>query len=137
MAKFTSKPTVVNTPAQAVADKFADLSRFQATLDAVPAEERAKIGDVRLTTDSIIMNTPQVGEIVLKVTDRTPERVALQAVGSPVPMALTVDIEPEGDQASRLTTSIEVEIPAMLKPMIGGTLQKAADSFGQLMSRLA
>ncbi|MDE6301508.1 MAG: hypothetical protein K2M19_07310 [Muribaculaceae bacterium] len=137
MAKYSSKPTVVNTPAQAVADKFADLSRFQSTLDNIPAEERAKIGDIRLTADSIVMNTPQVGEIVLKVTDRTPSRVALEAVGSPVPMALAVDIEPVDDASSRITTSIDVDVPAMLKPMIGGTLQKAADSFGQLMGRLA
>ena len=77
MATYTSQPTVVNSSAQAVADKFADLSRFQATLDQIPAEERAKIGDIRLTSDSIIMKTPQVGDITLKVTDRTPERVAL------------------------------------------------------------
>lgn len=137
MATYTSQPTVVNSSAQAVADKFADLSRFQATLDQIPAEERAKIGDIRLTSDSIIMKTPQVGDITLKVTDRTPERVDLEAVGSPVPMALTVNIEPVDEASARITTAIDVEIPAMLKPMIGGTLQKAADSFGQLMSRLA
>ena len=137
MATYKSQPTLVNSSAQAVADKFADLTRFQPTLDTLPADQRAQVGDIRLTDDSIVMNTPQIGEIVLKITERTPERVALQAVGSPVPMTLEVKIDPVDEASSRLTTAIDVEIPAMLKPMIGGTLQKAADSFGQLMGRLS
>lgn len=137
MAKYASKPVVVNTPAEAVSEKFADLSSFQHALDNIPAEERAKIGDIRLTQDSIVMNTPQVGEVVLKVTERTPRHVAMQAVGSPVPMALAIDIEPVDGASSKVETSIEVEIPAMLKPLIGGTLQKAADSFGDLIGRLS
>lgn len=136
MATFTSKPTIVDSPAEAVAEKFADLSRLQQIIDSVPAEERAKIGDIALTSDSIIMKTPQVGEITLKITERSPERVRLTAVGSPVPMNLAVHIRPEGTDRCELSTSMDVEIPAFLKPMVGGTLQKAVDQFGELMKKL-
>ena len=137
MATFTSKPTIVYSPAATVAEKFSDLSAMQKVLDQIPADERAKIGDIALTPDSIVMKTPQVGDITLKVTQRTPERVTLTAMGSPVPMNLSVNIKPLSDTQTELTTSMDVEIPAFLKPMVGGTLQKAVDQFGQLMQRLA
>lgn len=117
MATFTSKPTIVDSPAATVAEKFSDLSAMQKVLDQIPADERAKIGDIALTPDSIVMKTPQVGDITLKVTQRTPERVTLTAMGSPVPMNLSVNIKPLSDTQTELTTSMDVEIPAFLKPM--------------------
>lgn len=137
MATFTSQPAVIDSPAAAVADKFSDLTRMQEYLDRLPAEERQKIGDISFTPDSIVMKTPQVGEITLKVTERTPQRVCMSAVGSPVPMNLSVDIKALDDNRSELTTSMEVDIPPFLKAMIGGTMQKAVDRFGDMMKRLA
>ena len=137
MATFTSKPAVINTPADKLAEKFSDFTRLQQYIDALPAEERAKVGDIALTSDSIILKTPQVGEITLKVTERKPERLVLEAVGSPVPMKLVVNLKPVSESSTELVTSIDVDIPAFLKPMIGGTMQKAVDQFGDLMKRLA
>lgn len=137
MAKFSSKPIAVESSAEAVAEKFSDLSRMQEYLDKLPAEERSKIGDISFTTDSIVLKTPQVGEITLKVTERTPRRVAMEAVGSPVPMHLYVDITEKGENASEIVTSMDVDIPAFLKPMVGGAMQKAVDRFGDMMKMLA
>lgn len=137
MATFTSKPITVNSPSEAISEKFSDLSRLQEVIDRIPAEERAKIGDVALTPDAIILKTQQVGDITLKVTERTPQRVTFSAVGSPVPMNLAINLKPLDAASSELTTSMDVDIPAFLKPMVGGTLQKAVDQFGQLMGRLA
>ena len=137
MATYTSKPTVINSSASAIADKFSDLSRFQEYIDKLPESERAKIGDLALTSDSIVMKTPQVGEITLKVTERTPHCIKLSAVGSPVPMILAVNIKPINENSSELVTSMDVDIPVFLKPMIGGTLQKAVDQFGELMKKFA
>ena len=135
MATFSSKPVEVKSPATEVAEKFSDLTRLQQFIDAMPPEERAKVGDVSLTADSIIMKTPQVGEITLKITKRSPERIVMEAVGSPVPMNIVLNIKPVSDNSSELTTAMEVDIPAFLKPMVGGTMQKAVDQFSELMKR--
>ena len=135
MAEYKSKPFVLDTPAQNVAEKFSDFTRLQEYIDRLPESEREKVGDVAFTTDSIVMKTKQVGEITLKVVERTPRRIALMAVGSPVPMNLAIDITPlEGDR-SEIVSSMNVDIPAMLKPMVGGTLQKAVYQFGELMKK--
>lgn len=135
MATFSSPSKIVNSSAASVADKFSDFTAFQKYIDMMPAEERAKVGDVSLTADSIVMHTPQVGDITLKVTERTPSCVRLTAQGSPVPMNIALDIKPVAEDKSELQATMDVDIPAFLKPMIGGTLQKAVDQFGALMEK--
>ena len=136
MAKYSSKPVVVNYSAEAVSDKFSDLTTLQQYLDKLPDAERSKIGDVALTADSITIKTPQMGNITLQVTERTPSRVCFSAVGSPLPINLAIDIKPIDSASSEITSSMDVEIPVFLKPMIGGTLQKAVDQFGEMIHRI-
>ena len=126
MAKYTSKPTVVNRPAEELAAKFSDFRTLQAGLDELPEEQRA-----------IKINTPQVGEIALRATERTAGRVVLEAEKSPVPMKLIVSFKPVDAESTEVEGAIDVDIPMMLRPMIGPTLQKAADQFGTLFANLA
>lgn len=136
MAKYHSKAVVINRPAEAISEKFADLSAFAGSLDAMPEAERARIGDVSFEKDSITIDTKQVGVIRFKVTERTPQRVVMNAVGSPVPLDLIVNLSADGVDRTEIVTEIDVEIPAMLRPMIGGAMQKAVDQFGELMAKL-
>ena len=127
---------VVSRPAAEIAEKFSDFRRVQDALDGLDAEQ-AKVGDVSFTEDSVMLNTPQVGQIVLKVVDRTPHHIVLEAQKSPVPMKLEVGFLPVDDSSTEVTGSIDVGMPAMLRPIVGPTLQKAADQFGTLFAKLA
>ncbi len=116
MATYKAKPVTVAVSAATIASKFEDLTAFQGALDKLPAEVADKVGDVRFEKDALIINTPQLGAITLKVIERTPSRVALGAVGSPVPLTMGVDLTSKSDESTELQTSVEVEIPAMLRP---------------------
>ena len=136
MAQYNSKAITVNKSAQYIVEKFADLSSFGQALDSMPAADRERVGDVKFEKDSITIDTKQVGRIAFKVTERTPSRIAMSAEGSPVPLELSVNLKPLGESSTEITTTIDVEIPAMLRPMIGGAMQKAVDQFGDLMAKL-
>ena len=75
MATYKSKPVTVQQSAVAISDKFADLSTLEGALGDLPESERAKIGEVKFTADSLSIKTAQVGELKFQVTERTPERV--------------------------------------------------------------
>ena len=137
MATYTSKPTVVAVPAAELAAKFGDFRALQSKLDEMPAEQRQQIGDVAFTEDSIVITTPQVGAITLRAVERTPEKIVMQAEGSPVPMTISVAITPLADNESEVVGKMEVEIPAMLRPLVGPTLQKVVDQFGGMFASLA
>lgn len=136
MAQYKSKAVTVNRSAQSISDKFADLSSFGAALDSMPAADRERVGDVKFDKDSITIDTKQVGTVSFKVVRRDESSVVMTAVGSPVPLDLVVDMKPLDAGSTEITTMIDVEIPAMLRPMIGGAMQKAADQFGDLMAKL-
>ena len=137
MATFTSKPVIINKAAEEVADKFSDLSRMQDVLNQLSDEERGKIGDIELTRDKIIIRTQQVGEISFVVSERSAQRIVMDAVGSPVPLKLLIDLKSIEAEKTELATTMDVEIPIFLKAMVGGAMQKAVDQFGQLMQQLA
>jgi hypothetical protein len=110
---------------------------MQPAVDNLPAEERARIGEINFEKDCITLNTQQVGQIKFRVTERNTSRIAFTAEGTPVPMVMQVDLTAKGAEQTELVTSIEVDIPVFLKPMIGGAMQKAVDQFGGMISRFS
>ena len=52
-------------------------------------------------------------------------------------MKLEITFKPVSADSTELQGAIDVEIPMMLKPLIGPTLQRAADQFGDLFANLA
>ncbi|MDE6135559.1 MAG: hypothetical protein K2F79_08290 [Muribaculaceae bacterium] len=137
MATYSSKPQIVNRPASELAAQFSDFSRLQDALDRMPAEDRAKVGEVEFSSDTITIKTPQVGDIRLRATERTADHIVMSAESSPVPMGMRVDFKALDENRTEVSGSLEVELPMMLRPLVGPTLQKAADQFGDLFARLA
>lgn len=138
MATYSSKPAVINRPIQEIFDRFSDLGNLQNQLKELPEEQLARIGDVKFDTDSIAINTPQVGEIKFQVTERVaPGKIVFGSPSSPIPLKMTLTLKPVTDDSTEAVTAIDVEIPMMLRPLIGGKLQEAADQFSKLMSQLS
>lgn len=137
MAKYTGKTARVAVAPEVVAAKFDDLSVMEAHTDTIPDEQRAKIGDVRFEKDAIVIKNPHVGEMAFRVVKRSPEGIAFKADGM-LPLTIIVVLESvENGQATDVTTVVDIEIPAMLKPFIGPKIQQVADTFGTLISRIA
>lgn len=138
MTTYSSKTIELQMSVQAVYARISDIGGFQSRIDQLPEDVRSKIGSVRFTDDSIIINAAPMGDMVLKVTERIPEkRVAFTAQGAPVPLVMAINLEAAGDDKTNVVTSIDVEIPAILKPMVGPKLQEAADKFGDMIRNLA
>ena len=138
MAKYSSKPTSVPFGIEQLFSKFDDLTVLQTMLDKLPQEQREKVGEVQFDKDSISIQTKQVGEIKFVVKERVrPNKVVFGTQQSPVPLTLTADFKSDGDNKTIVTAETEVDIPAMLKPMVGPAMQKATDQFGDLISQLA
>ncbi|MDE6283683.1 MAG: hypothetical protein K2L97_06815 [Muribaculaceae bacterium] len=138
MATYKSKPAKVNRNINELYERFSDMSRLQSTLDELPAEQRSQIGDVEFTSDSLKIVTPQVGEIKFVIKEKiAPNKIVFGTESSPVPLTMEVCMTPDGDQVTEVETRIDVEIPAIVRPIIGPQLQKAADKFGELITGLS
>ena len=118
MSRYESKTVTVQKPICEMFSRFSDLSFFEKQLEQLPEEQRAKLGEVHFAPDSISIVPPQVGELKLQVIERHN----------------FAEVSPE---ATDVTTVIDVEIPAMLRPFVGPKLQQAADKFGEMISNLS
>lgn len=137
MAKYSGKPVTLNHSAADVYDRVADLGSFQERLEQLPEEARAKLGDVRFTSDSIIINAAPVGEMKFNLTERVPHSLLrFEAENSPVPFLITVNLKDLGDAKTEVSPVIDVEIPAMLRPLVGSKMQEAADKFGEMFTNM-
>lgn len=138
MATYKSKPARVNRPAEEIYSRFSDMNALQEQMNNLPEEQRKQIGDVEFTSDTLKITTPQVGEIAFEIKERVaPSKIVFGTASSPVPLTMEVNIAPDGEDAAKVTTVIDVEIPAIVRPIIGPQLQKAADKFGELISGLS
>lgn len=131
MGKYTGKAVTVPFASSVIYQRVSNLSGLQQRLEELPEEQLKAVGDVNFVDDdNFEIQAPGVGKVNFHIVERTPEsRVVFQAETGVVPLNLIIEIEPEGDSSSRLQTSIDVEIPMMLRPLVGGKMQEAADKF--------
>lgn len=138
MATYKSAPRTIERPQEELFNRFSDLSHLQTALDTLTSEQRQAVGDVKFTADTIKIVTPQVGAIEFRVQKREhPSHIVFGTASSPVPLTMTMDIKQLSPSSSQVETLIDVEIPAMLRPLVGPQLQKAADKFGELIAGLS
>ena len=135
MSVFSGKAVVVARPMADIYARVSDLGQYKDLVEQLPEDARQKLQGVEFRGDSIKMDAPGVGELVFRITERVPSsHVGLEAVGSPVPLKLAIDLEEVDGTSTRITPRIDVQIPAMLKPFIGPKLQEGADRFGEVFT---
>lgn len=142
MSIFKSTPVGIKASADAVYSKLSDLSNLKSLMSripesAIPADKKEMFDAVKITEDSIIFPAGPIGEVTLKMVEKVrPSLIKLEGVGTPVGMTLTLLIAGISTDTSEGCVEIDIAIPAMLKPMIGGTIQKMADQFAQVLGAL-
>lgn len=137
MSTYQGKPAIINRPASELYNRFSNLHFLEEKIAELPDDQRAKLGEVRFTDDALVIVTPQVGEVIFRVKEKVePEKVVFSAENSPVPLDMTVRFTPVDADSTSVETAIDVQIPAIMRPLVGPHLQKAADQFGTLMSTL-
>lgn len=136
MAKYKGKTARVEAGASRISEKFSDLSVLESHIDNIPEEQRDKIGNVSFQPDAIILTNPSIGEMRFTRVENTPEKILFAADGM-VPLSVVIDLDSIDDNTTDVTTTLDIEIPLMLRPLIGGKLQQLADIFGDLIAKMA
>lgn len=138
MAKYTGKPHRVALPANDIFDRLSNLAELKTRMESMPDDLKAKMGTVNFPDENTMAFTaPGVGEMKFRVVERNrPSSVRFLADTGVVPINVTVNLTEAGADATDISASIEADIPAMLRPLIGGKMQEAADKFGEMFGQL-
>ena len=86
----------------------------------------------------MVVDNAMVGELRFEVVERTPERIVM-ACRRPIYMGMNIDMAANGANAedTDVTTSIDVDLPFFIKPMLGPKMQFVADGFADMVATIA
>lgn len=135
MSTYEGKTVRVERPAVQLFERITSFDSLAERLAELPDDVRQKLGDVSFTSDTLRINTPQVGTLSFRIADKNPcSSVTFTTEQSPVPMKLIVRLEPTDlPDATNVTSMIDVDLPMMIRPLVGPKLKEAADMFGKFM----
>lgn len=142
MSVYKSDKIELSASAENVYNKLSNLENLRSMLENVPAEsvpddKREMFDSISITPDSISVPAGPVGNLTFRVVEKTePSRIKLAAENSPIPLSLQMDLKPVDSSACEAQVVIDIALPAMLAPMIGGQIQKMADQFGQVLKAI-
>ena len=141
MATYNSEEISLMAPAGAVYSKLSNLDNLRSLLekvpaDKIPADKLEMFNSISVTPDSVTVPGGPVGALTFRMKEKVePTLIKLAGEGLPpgIALSLSLHITPEGESTSKAKVTIDISIPAMLKPMVSGPLQKMADQVGQVL----
>lgn len=142
MATYKSETVGLAYPAETVFGKLSNLEGLGNVIknipeDKVPADQRAMLEQVNVTSDTITFPGGPVGSITLRLNDlKSPSLISLVGQGTPVPLTLAMHITPLTPETCEAYVEIDLQIPAMLKPMVNGPMQKMTGQFAQMLRQV-
>ncbi|MCM1309609.1 MAG: hypothetical protein NC301_01105 [Bacteroides sp.] len=135
---ITGKPYKVNMSRDALYQRMSDLSDIRGRVASLPDDLKAKLGTVNFPDDeTLAFSAPGVGEMKFRIVERMPyEAVRFMCDTGMMPIHVIINLAEADEAHTNVSATIEAEIPAMLRPLIGGKLQEAADKFGEMFGQL-
>lgn len=142
MATYQSEKVSIAASASDVFNKLSNLENLGNLIGRVPeteipADQRAMLEQLKVTKDSITFPGGPAGNITLCLTEASaPNLIRMEGEGTPVPMSLEMHIAPLTPDTCETFVQIDLQIPAMLKPMVSGPMQKMANQFAQMLRQM-
>ncbi len=142
MATYRSEEITLKGSADKVFARLSNLEGLKELLtrvpeDQIPEDKRQMFDNIEITADSITIPGGPTGPIKLKkAREVEPTLIRLEGEGTPVPVSLQIDITPVDDSQSLGVIEFELGIPAMLKPMVNGPLNKMTAETAKMLSML-
>lgn len=154
MAKYESSVKELAYSQQSVYNKLSDLTHLesirqrlddpnlQAQMAGKVSEEqlakaKEQIEKMKLTADELSIELPMMGELQVKVVERTPDKcVKFQSVKSPVPFTFWVQVVPFGEAMSKLKLTIDASLNPFIRPMVEKPLKQGLEKVADMLAMI-
>ena len=135
MSQYESSVKNIPFPQARVYAKLEDLNNLETLKDKLPED---KVKDLTYSRDEATVNVPPMGNVTIKVVEREePKCIKLEAVGSPIPINMWIQIIPDGEEASKMRVVVKAEVNFMLRAMIDKPLKNGVEKIAEALSLIA
>ena len=133
-SKFESSVKQIPYAQQAVYDNISDLTNLEKVRDRVPED---KINDFKFDHDTVSLNVAPVGELKLQIIERDePKCVKFEAVQSPVPFNVWVQVLPVTETSSKMKVTVKAELNPFIKGMEEKPLQEGVEKIADALAQV-
>lgn len=134
MTTFESNIKAIPHSQITVYEKLAELKNLEEYKSTINDD---KIKDLRVDEDTILMKVDMLGEVGLKLIEKTPfTTLKFEGVKTPVPLNFWIQLKEVSEDDTRLKLTIKADLPMMVKTMaskpIKNFIEKLADALTQL-----
>ena len=134
MSQYESSTKHIPYPQEKVYAKLEDLNNLEGLKEKLPED---KVKDLTYSRDEATVNVPPLGNITIRVVEREePKCIKLEAVGSPIPVNMWIQIIPDGEEASKMRVVAKAEINFMLRSMIEKLLKDGLEKIADALSMI-
>ncbi|MBR2637609.1 MAG: SRPBCC family protein [Bacteroidaceae bacterium] len=132
MSQYESSVKQIPYPQERVYSKLENLNNLEALKDRIPQD---KVKDFSFDHDQATVEIPQLGKVTIRVVEREePKCIKFEAVGSPIPVNLWIQIIPDGDTASKMRVVAKAEVNFMLRGMIEKPLKEGLEKIAETLA---
>lgn len=132
MSQYESSVKHIPYPQARVYAKLEDLNNLESIKDRVPQD---KVKEFAYNRDEVTVNVPPLGNVTIRVVEREePKCIKFEAVGSPLPINLWIQIIPDGDEAAKMRVVAKAEINFMLRSMVEKPLKEGIEKIAEALS---
>ena len=135
MSQYESNVKNIPYPQERVYARLEDLNNLDSLKGKLPED---KVKDLTYSRDEATVNVPQIGNLTIRIIEReAPKCIKLEAVGSPIPINMWIQIIPDGEAASKMRVVIKAEVNFMLRAMIDKPLKDGVEKVAEALSLIA
>lgn len=135
MSQYESSTKHIPYSQERVYAKLEDLNNLEGLKDKLPED---KVKEFTYSRDEATVNVQPLGNVTIRVVEReVPKCIKLEAVGSPIPVNLWIQIIPDGEEASKMRVVAKAEINFMLRAMIEKPLKDGLEKIADVLSMIA
>ncbi|MGM9868568.1 MAG: hypothetical protein ACI30R_02935 [Sodaliphilus sp.] len=140
MDTYKSDKQVIDCDIATVYGKLSNPAVFKQQLeqniDKLPEEARVQLQNLKFEDDGVVIESP-MGPLKMGIVEAIePTKIVFGAAQSPVPFALMVELNEIDTDHTESVATLELELPMMLKMMVGNKLKDGAKMFGEMIARL-
>lgn len=134
MSQYESSVKQIPYPQERVYAKLEDLNNLEALRGRLPED---KVKEFSFDRDQITVDVPPVGKLTIRVVEREePKCIKFEAVSSPIPVNIWIQIIPDGAEASKMRVVAKAEINFMLRGMIEKPLKEGLEKIADTLAMI-
>ena len=132
MSQYGSSVKQIPYSQERVYSKLQDLNNLEALQGKLPED---KVKEFTFDHDQATVDVPPIGKVTIRVVEREePKCIKFEAVGSPIPINMWIQIIPDGSEASKMRVVAKAELNFMLRGMIEKPLKEGLEKIADTLA---